>query len=300
MPDTHFGKIDFEVRDSLILGHFKAMANPCVIMVEHNDTGLAEQAIATMAAEVWRIEKKYSRYRPDSSLSKINSAKGAPVPIDSETHSLLLLADVLWHESKGFFDLSSGVFRKLWTFDSNQKIPSDEKIAKVLHKVGWDRIQYNHTDITLPKGMQIDFGGIGKEYAADCCAALAPENIGSHVLVNLGGDIVAKGPRADNSSWQVGIEHKNGGGNVWKTVPLRGGAIATSGDVYKSVVINGQRYGHIINAKTGYPIFDAASTITVAAPNCSEAGMLTTLAILKGVSATDFLTKQKRPFWIQL
>ena len=299
MAKSHLGEIAFEARGSLILGHFRAMANPCVIIIEHDDRGAVEAAMRIMAAEVWRLEQKYSRYLPQSTLSHINQSAERPVRIDPETSYLLQLADVLWQESEGVFDISSGIFRKLWTFGSSQTLPSLVEIKAVLEKVDWKKVRFDSEQITLPKGMQIDFGGIGKEYAADCCAALAPDTLGGHVLVNLGGDIVAKGPRADQSPWQVGIEHKKGGGEVWKTIPLAGGAVATSGDVYKSVVIDGQRYGHIINALTGYPVADSASTVSVAAPNCTEAGMLSTLAILKGGQASKFLDEQKRPFWIQ-
>ena len=299
MTKTHLGEITFETRDSLIFGHFRAMANPCVIIIEHDDRKAVEQAMRSMAAEVWRLEQKYSRYRPDSMLSAINNTNGKPVAIDAETFHLLTLADVLWQESQGMFDISSGAFRKLWTFDATQTVPSQSAISAVLKNVDWKKLRFDEQKIVLPQEMQIDFGGIGKEYAADCCAALAPKSLGNHVLVNLGGDIVAKGPRADTSPWQVGIEHKSGGGAVWKTLPLKGGAIATSGDVYKSVVIDGKRYGHIINALTGYPVADAVSTVTVAAPNCTEAGILLTLAILQGSEAGEFLKGQNRPFWIQ-
>ena len=300
MSKSHIGEITFEVRGSLILGHFRAMANPCLIIIEHDDRAAVEVAMRTMAAEVWRLEQKYSRYLPQSTLSHINQSAGRPVRIDPETSYLLQLADVLWQESEGVFDISSGAFRKLWRFDASQTLPSPKEINTVLANVDWKKVSFDTEQITLPKNMQIDFGGIGKEYAADCCSALAPDDLGSHVLVNLGGDIVAKGPRADKTPWQVGIEHKKGGGEVWKTIPLSGGAVATSGDVYKSVVIDGQRYGHIINALTGYPVADSASTVSVAAPNCTEAGMLSTMAILKGQRAKEFLAEQKRPFWIQL
>ena len=299
MANNHLGKITFETRGSLTLGHFRAMANPCVIIIEHDDRQAVEQAMQRMAAEVWRLEQKYSRYSADSMLTAINNANGKPVAIDAETFHLLSLSDVLWQESQGVFDISSGIFRTLWTFDASQELPSQTDIDAVLGSVDWKRIRYDQKQIVLPQGMQIDFGGIGKEYAADCCAALAPTELGNHVLVNLGGDIVAKGPRADSSPWQVGIEHKSGEGAVWKTLPLSGGAVATSGDVYKSVVIDGKRYGHIISALTGYPVPDSVSTVTVAAPNCTEAGILSTLAILQGADAGSFLKGCERPFWVQ-
>lgn len=302
MANEHLGKINFETKGSMLMGHFRAMANPCLIIVEQQElaqfSDLIKKIMLQMATEVWRIEQKYSRYLGDSILSQINNANGRRTRIDAETYQLLNVADILWQESNGMFDISSGVFRKIWTFDGQKNIPSQAEIDAVLKHVGWNRIKLDKNSLQLERGMQIDFGGIGKEYAADRCAALAPETLGKSVLVNLGGDVVAKGPRYNNINWDIGIESKLGR-TVWKNVPLGGGAIATSGDVYKSVIHNGRCYSHIINALTGYPTLDAPSTISVAAPNCIEAGMLSTLAMLQGENAEGFLKEQGRPHWIQ-
>ena len=147
--------------------------------------------------------------------------------------------------------------------------------------------------------MQIDFGGIGKEYAADRCADIANQAFGNSVLVNLGGDIVAKGPHVTGKPWDIGIESKDLKGKAWKNIPLTKGAIATSGDLYKSIEYKGKRYSHIINALTGYPALEAPNTISVIAPNCTEAGMLSTIAMLKGLKSEIFLEEQNRPYWVQ-
>jgi thiamine biosynthesis lipoprotein len=300
--NEHIGKITFERQGSLIVAHFRAMANPCVIFVEveqaSSNNEPIQQAIRVMAEEVWRIEQKYSRYCMDSVLSMINHAAGKSIAIDRETYQLLALADVLWQESQGMFDISSGIFRKIWHFDQ-QHIPTQTQVTEQLKHVGWKKIYFDEQQITLPLGMQIDFGGIGKEYAADRCAALAPQFLGNSVLVNLGGDIVAKGMRIDKTPWNIGIEAKEGGGKIWQKIPLSSGAIATSGDVYKAIDYKGKRYGHIINALTGFPVMDSPSTVTIAAPSCTEAGMLSTLAILKGNAAEAFLQQQDRPYWLQ-
>ncbi|CAA6818093.1 MAG: Thiamin biosynthesis lipoprotein ApbE [uncultured Thiotrichaceae bacterium] len=299
MPNEHLGQIRFESQGSLDIGHFRAMANPCAIFVDNNtDSTTARSAMHEIAEEAWRIEQKYSRYLPSSPLSIINNAQGKITNIDSETYHLLTLANVLWQESGGMFDISSGVFRKIWNFDQ-QHIPTQTQINEQLKHVGWQHIEITEQQITLPVGMQIDFGGIGKEYAADRCAAIAHQSLGNSVMINLGGDIVAKGPRADQRPWEIGIETKEGGGKIWKTIPLTTGAIATSGDVYKAIIHEGKRYGHIINALTGYPVIDSPSTVTIAAPSCTEAGILSTLAMLKGSLAENFLQAQGRPFWIQ-
>ena len=299
MAGEHIGKIRFEIQGSVVIGHFSAMANPCSIFIEHQDRESVQKAIYRMAQEVWRIEQKYSRYLSDSTLDNINHANGEPVLIDEETYHLLQLSDVLWQESRGKFDISSGIFRTLWHFNQQQSIPTQQQVDEILAFVGWEKIEYDQQHITLPQGMQIDFGGIGKEYAADLCAALAPASLGQSVLVNLGGDVVAKGARADHTPWKIGIETKQGGGKVWKEIPLAKGAIATSGDVYKSIRYNGTRYGHIINALTGFPVTNSPRTVTIAAPNCTEAGMLSTLAILQGENAETFLQQKDRPYWVQ-
>jgi len=299
LANDHLGKIRFETKDAMTIAHFRAMANPCVIFIEHQDTSTVQKIMRQMAKEVWRIEQKYSRYLESSALSKINNGAGQPVSIDAETYHLLQLSDVLWQESQGMFDISSGIFRKIWSFDQQQQIPTQSQVDELLDYVGWNKITFDEKSISLPVGTQIDFGGIGKEYAADRCAGLVAEELGESVLVNLGGDVVVKGPRVDGSPWQIGIEDKSGGGKVWKQVPLSRGAIATSGDVYKSIIFEGKRYGHIINALTGFPVADSPSTVTVAAPNCTEAGMLTTLAILQGKNAELFLKEQERPYWVQ-
>lgn len=299
MVAEHLRKITFETQGAVVIGHFWAMANPCDIFIEHKDKKSVQQAIRLMANEVWRIEQKYSRYLEGSTLDHINKAGGNAIAIDNETYHLLQLAEVLWQESSGQFDITSGIFRKLWTFDQQQALPTQQQLDELLTHVGWQHLKYDQQHITLPQGMQIDFGGIGKEYAADLCAALSPKALGHSILVNLGGDVVAKGARVDNTPWKIGIETKAGGGKVWKQIPLSQGAIATSGDVYKSILHNGKRYGHIINALTGFPVTHSPRTVTVAAPNCTEAGMLSTLAILQGENAETFLQEKERPYWVQ-
>ena len=303
MAKNHLGKIYFEKKGTMLMGHFRAMANPCLIIIEHEDLANHSEHIKKsmfqMASEVWRIEQKYSRYLESSALSKINQSNSKSISIDKETLNLLNVADVLWQESEGMFDISSGVFRKIWTFNEQQNIPTQKEVNAVLKYVDWKRVNFDEQSITLEQGMQIDFGGLGKEYAADRCAALADESLGKSVLVNLGGDVVSKGPRINTKPWDVGIETKDGASKVWKNVPLTTGAIATSGDIYKSIVFNGKRYSHIINALTGYPTLDAPSTISVIAPNCTEAGMLSTVAMLKGLDAENFLEEHGRPYWVQ-
>ncbi len=146
--------------------------------------------------------------------------------------------------------------------------------------------------------MELDLGGIGKEYAVDRCLQKVLEIINNvPVLLNFGGDLVCNGPRAGDKPWQVGIESVGGGKPA--ILSLKYGALATSGDARRFLIKNGVRYSHILNPKTGMSVIDAPSSITVAAQTCIEAGLMSTLAMLQGKDAQPFLQEQGINFWIQ-
>lgn len=276
------------------------MASPCVVLLEGTSTPeFAQQVLHTLAQEVWRIEAKYSRYRTDSVLSLINQNAGTNTPIDTETYQLLQIAQLLWQLSAGRFDSTSGVLRKLWHFKEQKTLPTQTQINELLPFIGWDKVVLEPSTFTMQSGMQLDLGGVGKEYAADRCAQLARELGANHCLINLGGDIATSGTRANGEAWQIGIEDCNQLGQVWKTVPLLQGGMATSGDSFRFIEIDGKRYSHILDATTGWPIQNAPRSVTVAAPNCTEAGILSTLALLQSQKAEQFLQQSTRPFWLQ-
>src|SRR6185295_7994355 len=150
-------------------------------------TAAAEAAIA----ELRRIEAKYSRYRDDSVIGQINAraGRGEALAVDAETAALLHFAAQLHADSGGRFDITSGVLRRAWDFASGQ-LPSAAQIERLRPLVGWPQVQWDGHSIALPRaGMALDFGGIGKEYAADRCAALLAERGIVHGFVELGGDI---------------------------------------------------------------------------------------------------------------
>jgi len=283
------------------------MASPCEVIVQTTDKQLALKLGDIVAAEVWRIEDKYSRYDHKSLCSAINSNAGQSVAIDEETYQLLTFADHCYQLSDGLFDISSGVLRKIWTFRGGSvqrtKFPSQTQVSAALSKVGWKKINFDRQQITLYKGMEIDFGGIGKEYAVDRGIILAKQLTSNPVLVNLGGDLAVTGPRINNKTWQVAIEHPDVDSTLGTDnsadmiVSLKSGALATSGDARRFLIKDGIRYGHILNAKTGWPIALAPRSITVVSPQCIQAGILATLALLQGCNAESFLTEQEIKFW---
>jgi len=276
---------------------FDAMASACEIIVEIDDQLFANKIGKTVSDEVWRIEDKYSRYNPESLCSQINQSNGKPITIDDETFALLNFADTCYQLSDGVFDLTSGVLRKVWRFDCSDNIPSIKSIAKTMENVGWQKVEYDDKKIILPKNMEIDFGGFGKEYAVDRSILLINALTKQPVLVNLGGDLATNAARKNGEPWQVGVEHPGFVDKKTMVVSLFKGALATSGDAKRFLQKNGKRYSHILNAITGWPIDKAPRSITVSAPQCIQAGLLATLAQMQGENAEQFLSEQEIKHW---
>jgi thiamine biosynthesis lipoprotein len=270
------------------LGTFEAMAGPCEVHVAIDDRASAARVLDLVASEAWRIEEKYSRYRNDNIVHKINSSAGSRVRVDEETGRLLDYAASLHNLSDGRFDITSGVLRTAWIFDGSDRLPSAAQVDAALARVGWHRVQWNRPFIRLEAGMQIDFGGIGKEYAVDRAAALVAPHTQA-CLINFGGDLRALGPHRDGRPWQIGIEAVASPRAATRVIEVLQGGIATSGDTRRYLLKDGQRYGHILDPRTGWPVHGAPRSVTVVAATCTDAGMLATLAMLNGSRAEAFL-----------
>jgi len=273
---------------------FRAMAAEHTIELAHPDAGVAQRAAAAAIADVQRIEAKYSRYRDDSVTTRINrAAGGAAVPIDSETAALLRYADQCHRLSGGRFDVTSGVLRRAWDFRREPPtLPDPHALADAVALIGWQDVEWSEHGVRLPRaGMEIDFGGIGKEYAADRAATLCLEAGVRHGLVNLGGDLRALGPQPDGSPWRVGIRHPRDRHAAIAGIDLTEGALATSGDYERYLEIDGTRYCHILDPRTGMPV-RAWQSISVVAPLCVVAGSCATIAMLLENDATAFLDAQ--------
>jgi thiamine biosynthesis lipoprotein len=274
------------------------MASPCEVLVEGGNRRLTRRLTAVAATEVHRIEAKFSRYRGDSVLARLHAGGGAPVAVDSETADLLDFAARCHQISDGAFDATSGVLRRAWRFDGSDRVPSAEQVEALLPLVGWHRVLWQRPLFTLPAGMELDFGGFGKEYAADRAALLLQQAAPDVAcLVNLGGDLVLSRPRQDGQPWVVGVDDP-AAARTEQILEVRQGAICTSGDARRFLLKEGIRYGHILDPRTGWPVTSAPRLVTVAGRNCTEAGLLSTLAMLSGAGAEAFLEAQQVPHWV--
>ena len=276
---------------------FAAMAcrNELTVYAQNKSAAktIADEAIAA----VNKLERRYSRYLPDSLLSRINRSAGDPkgFAVDTETRALLNYSEACYEQSDGLFDVTSGVLRRIWNFKEN-KIPTDDEVRDTLQLIGWDKVVWKDPVFALPMaGMEIDFGGVVKEYAADTCATICRTRGIEHGIVNMGGDVHVIGPHPDGRAWQIGIQDPDDPGQIVTKVKLTHGGIASSGDYQRFVIIDGVRYGHILNPKTGWPVRGLRS-VSVVAPQCLIAGSTSTIAMLKGDAGKQWLDDIGLPF----
>lgn len=277
---------------------FQAMGGPCRLRIDCADEALGQQAIVAAEAEVRRLESKYSRYLPDSLTSQINRAAGAdtPVPIDAETSGLLGFATTLWEQSDGLFDLTAGILRRAWDFKSG-RLPQQVQLDLLLPLIGWQKVEWDQRSVRLPRpGMEIDFGGCVKEYASDSAAAVIGKLGIKRALVDLAGDMAVVGEESVGRPWSVGIRHPARPDQAIASVQLPQGGLASSGDYERCMLIDGRRYGHILNPVSGWPV-QGLSAVSVLAPQCLVAGGSATIALLKPeAEAVQWLTELGLPW----
>lgn len=285
-------------RDDYWCGRFQAMGSPCEVLLSYDSEQQARELTLLVQAEALRIEQKYSRYRDDNIIFQINHAEGQAIELDEESAQLVDYARLCHQLSQGRFDITSGILRQVWCFDGSDHLPSQEQIDPLLALIGFQRLNWQNPSLQIPRGMEIDLGGIGKEYAVDRAAMLLQQQGVESGLVNFGGDLHVIGPRAADIPWTIAIEDPELQQAAKGSIRLSRGAMATSGDSHRYLLKNGIRYSHILDPTTGWPVPDAPRSVSVIAATCLEAGMLATFAMLKGIEAESFLHEEECEHWI--
>ena len=246
----------------------------------------AEALARAVEAEAHRIERKFSRYLESSVVSEINRNAGrTPVAVDQETEMLVLAALDMARMTGGRFDPTVGALRRVWDFKS-QRVPSHDEVAATLVLVDAGAVAVRDRTVFLRKpGMEIDLGGVGKEYAVDRATQILEREGVRSAIVNFGGDVRTLGSRGDGHPWKVGVTDPRDRRRCRFAVRTLGGAgIATSGDYERGFVRDGIRYHHILDARTGWPARGLASVTTIAA-SAFRAGRFATVAFLLGAEA---------------
>lgn len=270
---------------------FEAMASRCELRLAL-PPGADGAALAQVAIdEVRRIERTFSRYRADSIIARINAAAGGDaVACDDETNALLDYAGVLHASSGGLFDITSGVLRRAWDF-GRPVLPVKAALDALLPLVGWRHVERANGAIRLAQaGMEIDFGGFGKEYAADRAAALLQAAGVRHGYVNLGGDLRIIGPQPDGTAWSIGVQDPRDAAGLAAAIPIASGALATSGDYERFIDVAGTRYCHVLDPRSGMPVSHWRS-VSVLGPLAIAAGSCSTIAMLMQEDGLAFLDR---------
>lgn len=274
------------------------MASKCQVLIDECSKKEAQNIYNICATEAKRIESKYSRYRDDNIIYSINHSRNRLIELDKETLELLNFAGTCYQLSDGNFDISAGILRNIWRFDQLSSPPDQTEIENYQNKIGWNKISIDGNQLSIPSDMEVDLGGIGKEYAVDRCASLIAKESDISFALNFGGDVFVNRRRRNSRCWKIGIETPEFYNlSEQQTIELANGGIATSGNTKRFFEHNGKRYGHILNPKTAMPVENAPLSVTVIAENCTHAGMLATFAMLEGENAENFLKAQDVRFW---
>lgn len=264
---------------------FKAMGTWCQLIFAAPSRTAGDYFVQEALNWVAEFEAGYSRFLSGSLISAINSAAGKSwVEVDPETERIFALCNELHFYTRGAFDPTTLPLLTLWNWKAQpMRIPGDEEIQQAMALVGWNKVQRRPGAIFLPRaGMGLDLGGIGKEYAVDRVLQLAQSHGIPSVLVDFGQDLRVHGLPPGKPAWHIGLDDPRQPGRCWTGLAIRDKAVTTSGDYLRQFTYQGRRYGHIIDPRSGYPVFNDCLAVTVVASTCTIAGALATCAFILG------------------
>ncbi len=265
---------------------FPALGTLCEVQYASQDDRLASDFEKSVVSWVNGFEARYSRFRSESLISRINAAAGKEwVDIDADMEVMLKLCDSLHFMTQGIMDPTALPLIKMWDYKAtNPRVPDAKALQAALALVGWKKVQRQPGKIFLPSpGMALDFGGFGKEYAVDFVAQLAADRGIAAALVDFGHDLRALRAPPGRPAWHIGLEDPQRPGSTRGSLAIVNRGVASSGDYLRCFVVDGKRYGHIIDPRTGWPVANGCTQATVVASSCLQAGVLSTTAFVLGV-----------------
>ena len=276
---------------------FKKMGNRFEITVVFDDETEAAGHIDAAIDEISRIEALLTTFNEGSQTSLINRNAGiSPVKVDREVFDLIHRARKISDLTQGAFDLSYGsIDKKLWNFDKEMiSLPDKETAKRSVHLINYKNILLDESRSTVflkEPGMRIGFGGIGKGYAAERAKEVLIGRGVKNGIVNASGDLATWGVQPNGEAWTIGIADPNAARHPFSSLKLRDGAIATSGNYEKFVVIDGKKYSHTIDPKTGLPVTGIKS-VTIISPHAEVSDALATPVMIMGTKVgLDFINQ---------
>jgi thiamine biosynthesis lipoprotein len=292
-PENNQTALNSKIHQKVI----KLMGNRFEISVVSEDENWAFEQIDKAIAEIQRIEKLLTTFDENSQTNLINKNAGIqPVHVDKEVFDIIIRSNRISDLTQGAFDISYGsIDKSLWNFDKNMiALPSAETAKKMVRLINYKNIilDANQQTVFLKNtGMRIGFGGIGKGYAAEQAKKVMQQNGVENGIVNASGDLTVWGFQPNGKPWTIGIANPNQSNEYFSSVELTNTSIATSGNYEKYVIIDGKKYSHTINPKTGLPIHGIKS-VTVITPNAEFADAIATPISIMGIQVGLDLVNQ--------
>ncbi|HEY8970686.1 MAG TPA: FAD:protein FMN transferase [Puia sp.] len=268
----------------------RLMGNHFELSVAAREEKWAMERIDAGVAEIQRIERLLTTYHEDSDTCRINAAAGiAPVAVSPETFHLIERSLRISRITQGAFDITYGsVDKSLWNFDTTMsRLPDRDTARKMVRLINYKNILLDKESFTVhlkEKGMRIGFGGIGKGYAAERAKSIMQSMGVTSGVVNASGDLAAWGHQPNGQPWTIGIVNPNAAGQIFSWLNVTDMALATSGNYEKYIVIDGKKYSHTINPRTGLPVTGIKS-VTIICPNAEIADAMATPVMIMGVRA---------------
>ena len=268
--------------------NLKLMGNRFQLSVVGDDELWANKCIDAGISEIQRIEKLLTTFNEESETACINQFAGIrPVSVSEETFNLIERSIRISRITQGAFDITYGsVDKRLWNFDTQLcALPDKETAKKMARLINYRNIFMDRINMTVmlkEKGMRIGFGGIGKGYAAERAKQVMKEMGVESGIVNASGDMVTWGLQPDGRPWTIGIADPNVKGQIFSYMNISDMAVATSGNYEKYILVDGQKYSHTINPKTGLPIRGIKS-VTIISRNAEVADAMATPVMIMGI-----------------
>ncbi|MGJ8696701.1 MAG: FAD:protein FMN transferase [Verrucomicrobiaceae bacterium] len=265
---------------------FKALGTDCVVQFRTGEVEVAKEFRSEVLRWIREFEERWSRFKAGSLLCRINELAGREsVALSEEEDEVVALCDYTFRTSGGLIDPTSLPLTHLWDAAAREdRMPGDGEIAATVARVSWGAVEYEEGRIFLPEaGMAMEIGGFGKEYAVDRLIRLARECGVEHALVDLGRDVATLGSPPHGPYWVVGVENARELDSAVHRVAIRDVGLATSGNGRRFRTVGGKVFGHIIDARTGWPVENELLTASCLAGDCLTAGILSTVSCVTGV-----------------
>jgi thiamine biosynthesis lipoprotein len=286
-----------EITTTVFRRALKLMGNRFELSVVGEEAGPAQEHLDAAAEEIRRIERLLTTYDEHSETSQINRYAGlAPVAVSAETFQLIERSIRISRLTQGAFDITYGsVDKRLWNFDTTMtSLPDPETAKKMVRLIDYRNILLDRDQGTVflkNAGMRIGFGGIGKGYAADQARKLLKARGVNAGVINASGDLAVWGSQPDGQPWTIGVVHPDAADQPFSYMQVSDMAVATSGNYEKYILVDGKKYSHTIDPRTGLPVTGIKS-VTIITPYAEIADAMATPVMIMGIGAGLHLIDQ--------